>query len=103
MTDWTTCSVVQDKDGDLWGSAIAKGERWWANLGYFVSHTTDELEHHFGPITPVLDADGLPVVTPAELAAAWDEGHEAGCADPYKRYHECDCRPNPYRTEGDPR
>ena len=37
------------------------------------------------------------------LAAAWDEGHEAGCADPYARYHECDCRPNPYRTEGDPR
>ena len=38
-----------------------------------------------------------------ELAAAWDEGHEAGCADPYARYHECDCRPNPYRAEGDPR
>ena len=37
------------------------------------------------------------------LAAAWDDGHEAGCADPYARYHECDCRPNPYRTEGDPR
>lgn len=63
MTDWQTCSVVRDRDGDLWGSAIAKGERWWANLGYFVSHTTDELEHHFGPITPVLDANGLPVVT----------------------------------------
>lgn len=77
MTDWRSCSVVRDRDGDLWGSAIAKGERWWANLGYFVSHTTDELEHHFGPIAPVLDANGLPVVTPAELAAAWDEGFDA--------------------------
>ena len=45
----------------------------------------------------------MPDLTPEKLAAAWDEGHEAGCADPYARYHECDCRPNPYRAEGDPR
>lgn len=35
------------------------------------------------------------------LAAVWDEGHRAGCANPYAHYRECDCRPNPYRTEGD--
>ena len=34
------------------------------------------------------------------LAQAWDEGHAAGCADPYKRYTECVCGPNPYRQEG---
>lgn len=47
--------------------------------------------------------DALAAVLPDLLAAAWDEGHEAGCADPCARYHECDCRPNPYRAEGDPR
>ena len=44
----------------------------------------------------------LGAVLPDLLAAAWDEGHRAGCADPYARYHECDCRPNPYRAEGEP-
>ena len=33
------------------------------------------------------------------MADAWDEGHNAGCGDPYKRYGECDCGPNPYRSE----
>lgn len=45
--------------------------------------------------------DALAAVLPDLLAAAWDEGHRAGCADPYAHYHECDCRPNPYR-QGDP-
>lgn len=30
---------------------------------------------------------------------AWDEGHRAGCADPYARHGECDCGPNPYRAD----
>ena len=39
-------------------------------------------------------------VLPELLAQAWDEGHAAGCADPYKRYNDCGCGPNPYRQEG---
>ena len=34
---------------------------------------------------------------PDLLAQAWDEGHDAGCADPYKPYGECGCGPNPYK------
>ena len=41
------------------------------------------------------------VVLPDLLARAWDEGHAAGCADPYKRYNDCGCGPNPYRQEAD--
>ena len=43
----------------------------------------------------------LTAVLPDLLAQAWDEGHAAGCADPYKRYSECGCGPNPYRQESD--
>ena len=43
----------------------------------------------------------LTAVLPELLAQAWDEGHAAGCADPYKRYTECGCGPNPYRQEVD--
>ena len=39
----------------------------------------------------------LTAILPDLLAQAWDEGHAAGCADPYKRYGECGCGPNPYR------
>ena len=42
----------------------------------------------------------LTAVLPELLAQAWDEGHAAGCADPYKHYDECGCGPNPYRQEG---
>ena len=42
----------------------------------------------------------LEAVLPDLLAQAWDEGHAAGCADPYKRYNDCGCGPNPYRQEG---
>ena len=43
----------------------------------------------------------LEAVLPDLLAQAWDQGHAAGCADPYKRYTECGCGPNPYRQEVD--
>ena len=69
MTDWTTCRVVRDRDGDLWGRNTAWTEpswrRWvklggyWEEDGCFQIH----MECRHGPLTPVLDADGLPVVT----------------------------------------
>ena len=68
MNDWTTCRVVRDRDGDLWGSTIAWTEssyrRWvklggyWEEDGCFQIH----MEPRHGPLTPVLDAAGLPVV-----------------------------------------
>ena len=68
MTDWTTCRVVRDRDGDLWGHNTAWTEpsyrRWvklggyWEEDGCFQMH----MEPRHGPLTPVLDADGLPVV-----------------------------------------
>lgn len=60
--DWTTCRVVRDHDGDLWSR---EGQGW--NLVTFTSHSwcpdSEFLVGSFGPIAPVLDADGLPVVT----------------------------------------
>ena len=43
--------------------------------------------------------DVLPAEIIRQKADAWDEGHKAGCADPYARYGQCDCGPNPYRPE----
>ena len=60
--DWTTCRVVRDRDGDLWGrerggwNLITSGDtESWAP-------SDDFLADHYSPLTPVLDADGLPVV-----------------------------------------
>ena len=53
------------------------------------------------PQHEALAGQALAAVLPDLLAQAWDEGHAAGCADPYKRYSECDCGPNPYRQEND--
>ena len=64
MTDWTTCRVVRDRDGDLWFRGCDSDDLWTANTNYpDVFLTADELHTAFGPLTPVLDADGLPVVT----------------------------------------
>ena len=49
------------------------------------------------PQHEALAGQALAAVLPDLLAQAWDEGHAAGCADPYKRYGECGCGPNPYR------
>ena len=63
MTDWTTCRVVRDRDGDLWFRGCDSDDLWTANTNYpDVFLTTDEVLTVFGPLTPVLDADGLPVV-----------------------------------------
>ena len=57
--DWTTCRVVRDADGYLWGPARGG----WIHLDRLsvATHTADEVDAKFGPLTPVLDADGLPV------------------------------------------
>ena len=101
MTDWRSCSAVRDRDDDLW---VRSTGAHWGFPGEYYPLLADDLESYYGPITPVLDADGLPVVTPAELAAAWDEGHDAGHEDAravQSTYPEP--TPNPYRAEGDPR
>ena len=64
MTDWTTCRVVRDRDGDLWFRGCDSDDLWTANTNYpDVFLTTDEALTVFGPLVPILDADGLPVVT----------------------------------------
>ena len=64
MTDWTTCRVVRDRDGELWFRGCDSDDLWTANTNYpDVFLTTDEVLTVFGPLAPVLDADGLPVVT----------------------------------------
>ena len=75
VTDWRSYSVVQDKDGDLWGGpnrAALSGR--WNRIGSaplkLRAAWSDELETAYGPLTPVLDADGLPVVhTVGDLTA----------------------------------
>ena len=61
--DWTTCRVVRDRDGDLWFRGCDSDDLWTANTNYpDIFLTTDEVLTVFGPLAPVLDADGLPVV-----------------------------------------
>ena len=71
MNDWTTCRVVRDRDGDLWFRGCDSDDLWTANTNYpDVFLTADELHTAFGGLTPVLDADGLPVVrTVGDLTA----------------------------------
>ena len=71
MTDWTTCRVVRDRDGDLWFRGCDSDDLWTANTNYpDVFLTTDEVLTVFGPLAPVLNADGLPVVhTVGDLTA----------------------------------
>ena len=67
MNDWTTCRVVRDRDGRLW---MRYGTRSWVSedLGEPVRNAAGL--GRYGPLTPVLDADGLPVVhTVGDLTA----------------------------------
>ena len=44
MTDWTTCRVVRDRDGDLWFRGCDSDDLWTANTNYpDVFLTTDEV------------------------------------------------------------
>ena len=69
--DWTTCRVVRDCAGDLWFRGCDSDDLWTANTNYpDVFLTADELHTAFGGLTPVLDADGQPVVrTVGDLTA----------------------------------
>ena len=58
MNDWTTCRVVRDRAGDLWFRI--RGDMWFDGD---VRIGSEGLGSNYGPLTPVLDADGLPVVT----------------------------------------
>lgn len=92
---------------DLTPETLAELRRLHIDLSpWLIGNPEDNAPCTRGELRTILDALSALLDAAAErdaLAAAWDEGHEAGCADPYARYHECDCRPNPYRTERDPR
>lgn len=67
MTDWRTCTVVRDRDGGLW--ARSHGRMWVQIAGDWRIGDIGLASHH-GPLTPVLDADGQPVVhTVGDLTA----------------------------------
>ena len=64
MTDWTTCRVVQDRDDDLWTN--------YAGMWHTpeIAPFSADMVAKYAPITPILDADGLPVVrTVGDLTA----------------------------------
>ena len=79
MNDWTTCRVVRDRNGDLWGPARGGWMRLDRPAVGGCASTGPRWPHaacKFGPLTPVLDADGLPVVTTVgELTARhiWEQ------------------------------
>ena len=84
MADWTTARVVRDRDGDLWFRGCDSDDLWTANTNYpDVFLAADELHTAFGPLTPVLDADGQPVVrtvgdlTARHLGRLIDDGNPA--------------------------
>ena len=67
--DWTTCRVVRDRDGDLWGHDDV-GWRLLGEESFLLRLLSTEALATLGPLAPVLDADGLPVVaTVGDLTA----------------------------------
>ena len=59
--DWMTCRVVRDGKGRL---RTDDGPiRGLVGDGLVSAESAAAYEHMLGPLTPVLDADGLPVVT----------------------------------------
>ena len=79
--DWTTCRVVRDADGYLWGPARGG----WMHLDRLsvAPHAADEVAAKFGPLTPVLDADGLPVVTTVGDLTARHDGRRVRVDEHY--------------------
>ena len=68
MSDWTTARVVRDGKGRL---RTDDGPiRGLVGDGLVSAESAAAYEHMLGPLTPVLDADGLPVVrTVGDLTA----------------------------------
>ena len=60
--DWTACRVVRDCDGDLWGHDDV-GWRLLGEESFLLRLLSTEALATLGPLSPVLDADGRPVVT----------------------------------------
>ena len=69
MTDWTKYGVVRDKDNDPW--VIGKYRLTNLRTDEFAMRDDSKwFESAYGPLMPVLDADGLPVVrTVGDLTA----------------------------------
>lgn len=89
MTDLR--ALLGDKYDDvIERAARALSERWNS------THTNESLGRQ-----RMLAGFTLAAVLPDLLAEAWEEGHIAGCADPYSAYRECICGPNPYRRGTD--
>ena len=65
--DWTTCRVVRDRGGDLWGRGAADPDpntlARWFRLSDGDHYLEYALERFRGPLDPVLDADGQAAVT----------------------------------------
>ena len=60
--DWTTARVVRDRDGKhaLRIDDLPDARNFWTRGGF--NMTGDALNLHYGPLTPILDAEGLPDV-----------------------------------------
>ena len=93
MSDWRECRVVRDKDGGMW---VGNGGAWisWEEPE---AVSDDWLRRYYGPLTPVLDADGHPVSE--LLAKAWDEGWDVGWDEHanFASHGELGSTRNPYR------
>ena len=63
VTDWRECRVVRDRYGDLWGRRVDDPN--WVQVGEDMHNAEParELERDCGPLTPILDRDGLPMTT----------------------------------------
>ena len=93
MSDWRECRVVRDKDGGIW---VGNGGAWisWEEPE---AVSDDWLRRYYGPLTPVLDADGH--LVPELLAQAWDEGWDVGWDEHvnFASHGELGSTRNPYR------
>ena len=84
---------MRDKDGRLWGRGEAKTYSEWRRWVRIGSESEsdgcyeDNMAKRYGPLTPVLDADGLPVV--AELAKAIAEIAATTIYDPVTLAKAC--------------
>lgn len=70
--------------------------------GYVTAAMIEEdLRDHYMRSARAALAAVLPGIIQQAKAEAWEEGHASGCADPYAKYGECGCGPNPYRERGE--
>lgn len=84
--DWTTCRVVRDRDGGLW---FRDRDAGWMNRWRDYYGADIWLDEDRGPLVPILDTDGMPVVrtvgdltTPKDVARFFrkvDLTDPAGC------------------------